>query len=145
MSPWLIWMISAGALLALEMFSGSFYLLMIGIGFVFGGLTALGGGGFALQFAIAGIVGMLATFLLWKLRGRRRSRADMLADDGEPSLDIGQALHVDSWRAEGGIYVARASYRGAEWDIELRPGSMPAAGHCVIREIRGNRLIVDRL
>ena len=33
-------------------------------------------------------------------------------------------------------------YRGAQWDVELAPGSAAAAGEFKIVEVRGSRLIV---
>ena len=143
MSDWLLWMSLAGVLLILEMFSGGFYLVMIGIGFFAGGLAALSGAPYPTQLAIAGIVGMAATYLLWRVRLHKRLRAGA-TEGAAGNLDIGQSLHVQEWRRDGGLYTARASYRGADWDVELVPGAAPASGRFVIREIRGNRLIVEQ-
>ncbi len=48
-------------------------------------------------------------------------------------------LRVENWTA---TRTARASYRGAVWDVELAPGEQPTSGEFVIREIQANRLIV---
>jgi membrane protein implicated in regulation of membrane protease activity len=46
---------------------------------------------------------------------------------------------VAQWQAG----VARVSYRGALWDVELLSGADARPGLFVIREVRGNRLIVS--
>ena len=49
-----------------------------------------------------------------------------------------ETLKVPEWR-DGR---ARAMYRGAEWDVELAPGESDSAQWYVIKQVRGNRLIV---
>ena len=68
MADWMIWLALAGALLILELFSGTFYLLMIAVGLLAGALTALSNVTVELQLIVAAVVGILATGLL------RRSR-----------------------------------------------------------------------
>lgn len=46
---------------------------------------------------------------------------------------------MEHWSASR---TARASYRGALWDVELAAGEQPAPGEFVIRDIQSNRLIV---
>jgi hypothetical protein len=45
MSDWMIWFMFAGVLVILEIATGTFYLLMLGIGLAAAGLAALGGAG----------------------------------------------------------------------------------------------------
>ena len=68
MSIWMIWLAIAGILVAIEIFSGTFYLLMIAIGLAAGGLTAMAGAHFSVQFIVAGVVGLLVTLILRKSR-----------------------------------------------------------------------------
>ena len=44
MADWIMWLVAAGVLVALELFSGTFYLLMVAIGALAGGLQALADG-----------------------------------------------------------------------------------------------------
>ncbi|MCL6486058.1 MAG: NfeD family protein, partial [Janthinobacterium lividum] len=44
MAEWVGWFVAAGMVLILELFTGTFYLLMIAIGIAAGGLVALAGG-----------------------------------------------------------------------------------------------------
>lgn len=142
MTAWMLWFGLAGILVILEMFSGTFYLLMIGVGMAAGGLVALTGFREELQLLGAAVVGVLATYALRRSKLGRRSRRDV-ARDPNVNLDIGQTLMVDGWSGGGGEnQVARAMYRGAQWDVELEAGGHAEPGLFVIREVRGSRLIV---
>ncbi len=138
MADWSMWLVAAGATVILELFSGTFYLLMIAIGLAAGGAVALLGAGQSLQTLVAAVVGIIATGLLRRSRyGRPAARSDA-ARDPNVNLDIGQTVTVPQWQNGA----ARVMYRGALWDVELAPGVPPAPGQFTIREIRGSRLIV---
>lgn len=137
----MIWLAVAGILVALEIFSGTFYLLMIAIGLAAGGLTAMAGARFSLHFIVAGVVGILVTLILRKSRLFHKPHPQR-----NPAiyLDIGQTLDVGKWeKPDNGHYRARVNYRGAPWDVELLPDGEPVAGQFVICEIRGAILLVD--
>ncbi len=142
MAEWMIWLVFAGALVILEMFTGTFYLLMIGLGLVAGGVAAMGGMGREVQLVCAGVVGAIATYALRRSKwgGAVRHQA---ARDPNVNLDIGQTLKVDVWNEDG--RTARTMYRGALWDVELEHGADSVPGIFTIREIRGNRLIVSKV
>jgi membrane protein implicated in regulation of membrane protease activity len=135
MSDWIVWTGLAGALAILEIFSGTFYLLMVALGALAGAAVAGMGAGMEAQLVLAGLVGSVATLLLHRMR-RGRPRADRNPD---LNLDIGQTVDVPRWQAG----TARVSYRGALWDVELASGAEPRPGRFVIREIHGSRLIVS--
>jgi membrane protein implicated in regulation of membrane protease activity len=142
MSDWMIWFVFAAVLVILEMATGTFYLLMLGIGFAAGGLVALTGAGAEWQFLAAAVVGAAVIFALRKSRYGKMRKIDT-ARDPNVNLDIGQSVVVDEWTSiHDGVCRARSMYRGAQWDIELAPGSVARPGSFVIREVRGNRLIV---
>jgi membrane protein implicated in regulation of membrane protease activity len=143
MSDWVGWMIAAGVLVVLEMFTGTFYLLMIGLGLGAAGLAALVGASGPIQMMVAAFVGVIATYLLRKSRFGRTSRTEA-AKDPNVNMDIGQTVRIDAWNETGeGMHMTRTKYRGADWDVELLPGADPRPGTFVIREVRGNRLIVS--
>lgn len=135
MTAWMLWLAMTGVLVILEMFSGTFYLLMISLGMLAGAVAAWLGLAAELQVLLAALVGAAATAAL----RRRRPRRQDAARDPNINLDIGQTLHIAHWH-EG---TARAMYRGALWDVELAHGAQPRAGQFVIREVRGSRLIVS--
>jgi membrane protein implicated in regulation of membrane protease activity len=137
MSDWISWLLAAGVLVILEVFSGTFYLLMIAIACGAGAMVALAGLGGPAQTLVAAVVGVLATLLL------RRSKYGQTVSieagrDANVNMDVGQRLSVPHW-VDG---QARVMYRGAQWDVQLAPGGNPEAGSYTIQEVRGSRLIV---
>jgi len=142
MADWIVWFGLAGILVILEMFSGTFYLLMIGIGMAAGGLVSLGTESRPVQLIAAAVIGVIATYFLRRSRWGRPARSDATRDPNV-NLDIGQTVHVDAWTGSGGEpRTARILYRGTYWDAELQDGAAPLPGTFVIREIRGIRLIL---
>ena len=137
MTAWMIWIALAGALVILELLTGTFYILMIAIGLAFGAVVAVLGYGMAAQIISAAIVAVAATALLHRTRLGRPARGDS-SRDPNMNIDIGQSVKVDAWH-EG---KARVMYRGALWDIELGPGAIAEAGSFKIVEVQGNRLVV---
>ncbi|MCG2584106.1 NfeD family protein [Massilia sp. TS11] len=137
MSLWMEWLALAGVLVVLELFSGTFYLLMIALGLACGALLAYLGAGLSWQFLAAGSVASAATLAL------RRSRLSLglpkAANDPNMNMDIGQSVEVPAWQ-DGR---ARVMYRGAMWDVELDGGAQAGPGRFTITEVRGNRLIVQ--
>ncbi len=143
MTDWMMWLAMAGIVVILEMFSGTFYLLMIAIGLVAGALASFAGLDQPAQLIVAAVVGIAATYALRRSRFGRRRRTEATRDPNV-NLDIGQSVRVDEWRGSGDAQAtARAMYRGALWDIELVPGEEARAGSFIIREVRGSRLIVS--
>jgi membrane protein implicated in regulation of membrane protease activity len=131
----MVWLALAGMLVILEMFSGTFYLLVIALGMVAGALAAWLGLSAEVQILLAALVGAAAALAV----RRRRPRKTDSARDPNINLDIGQSLHVSHWH-EG---AARVMYRGALWDVELAHGAHARTGQFVKREVRGSRLIVS--
>jgi membrane protein implicated in regulation of membrane protease activity len=134
----LFWWVGAGVLIVAELMTGTFYLLMIALGFLAGALAWEFGAPLDLQLAIAAVVGLIAVIALRRSRfGRLRRRTDASRDPGV-NLDIGESLNVASWQDRR----ARVMYRGAEWDVELAPGEPEDARHYEIKAVRGSCLIV---
>lgn len=143
MGAWIVWFVLAGVVVILEIFTGTFYLLMIALGLLAGGIAALAGTADWIQLTAAAVVGVAATYALRRKRIGIAPTVDA-ARDPNVNLDIGQSIAIESWRQpEGGIPSARATYRGAMWDVELASGAVARPGTFVIVEIRGNRLVVS--
>jgi membrane protein implicated in regulation of membrane protease activity len=138
MSESMGWLIAAGVLVVLELFSGTFYLLMIALGLSAGALAAFAGLGMALQLITAAVVGIIATVVLHRSRFGHSQRGNS-ARDPNVNIDIGQRLEVERWQ-DGH---ARVKYRGALWDVELGPGAQAQPGTFKIVEVQGSRLIVS--
>jgi len=133
MATYVYWFLAGLILLGLEMVSGTFYLLVLGIALFIGGGAALAGLGAPLQFALAAMAGIVGTAILRKLRPARSTVPD------EQSLDIGQPVQVLIWHDNG---TARVHYRGAEWDAEPESPDMPRDGTFYIKALRGAVLIL---
>ena len=134
-----LWWIAAGAAVAAELGSGTFYLLMIALGLAAGAVAAhlgLAEGG---QFLVAAIVGGGAT-AIWHWRRRsRRGPKPTTARDHDVNLDIGERVHVSDWADDR---TARISYRGSIWQARLQPGALPAPGDHVVAAVEGNWLVL---
>src|SRR4051812_27561205 len=65
------WWLLAGAAVAVELLTGTFYLLMLGIGMAAGALAAHAGAGRATQLVVAAVVGG-GTVAAWHLVRKRR-------------------------------------------------------------------------
>lgn len=135
-----VWWIAAGLLVAAELASGTFYLLMLAVGACAGALATHLGLGETTQMVMAAIVGGTAVIALNRRRSRG-SKAAPAASNPDMNLDIGQSVQVDAWSADG---LAQVQYRGAAWQARFI-GSAPArSGRHVIRAVEGSCLLLDR-
>ena len=136
-STW--WWIITGALVALELVSGTFYLLMLSIGGVAGALAAHAGAPLTTQMVVAALVGGLAVVACYVVRRRRPGDPSPRAERSV-NLDVGEIVQVDGWNADG---TAQIRYRGAVWTVMHRPGTAPRPGPHRVAELVGSRLLVD--
>ena len=144
MSDWINWLVVAGIVVVLELFTGTFYLLMIAIGLFAGALTAYVGASIEVQLIVAALVGAVATVSLRRSRFGLRNKVDA-SRDPNVNLDIGQSIQVSKWHSNSsGLYTARSMYRGANWDVEISSNEAPQPGMFKIVEMRGSQLIVER-
>ncbi|MEC5217343.1 membrane protein implicated in regulation of membrane protease activity [Actimicrobium sp. GrIS 1.19] len=142
MAQWMAWAIAAGLLVMLEIFTGTFYLLMIAFGIIAGAIAAALDLPSGVQFIVAAVVGAVATVALNRSKLGKTTRTDS-ARDPNVNLDIGQAVTIAVWTMpEGGTPVARVMHRGAQWDVEYAGSGTPAPGIHQIIEIRGSCLLV---
>jgi membrane protein implicated in regulation of membrane protease activity len=128
-----IWWLLAGALVAAELLTGTFFLLALGVAFAVGGLAALAGLSFEIQLLTAGVLSIAGTFLAHRFR-RRRAAAPQ-----EPAFDIGQAVRVQAWNPDG---TARVAYRGTLWLAEPASPASPRADTMYIVAVRGSTLVI---
>ncbi|GAP37054.1 NfeD family protein [Piscinibacter sakaiensis] len=136
-NPATLWWVAAGVLVAAELASGTFYLLMVAIGLVAGALAAHLGAGLAAQISAAALVGA-ATTVAWHLR-RPARRAPPISENQDVNLDVGEAVHVAAWGADG---TARVAYRGSTWTARLAPGLEARPGPHRVRAVEGNWLVL---
>lgn len=134
------WWIAAGVLVAAELTSGTFYLLMLALGAAAGALAAHLGLGIAGQMLSAAIVGGTAT-VIWHQRRSRANQSASAASNPDMNLDIGQTVQVDAWTADG---TTQVQYRGAAWTARYIGKTPAASGRHVIRAVEGSCLLLDR-
>ena len=134
-----MWWVMAGIAVVLELFTGTFYLLMLSLGLAAGALAALAGAGTAAQLVVAAVVGGGAALALAGLR-RRRPGAPSARADRSVNLDVGEVVQIEHWQADG---TAQIRYRGAPWTAVFRGRAAPAPGRYRVIELEGSRLIVE--
>jgi membrane protein implicated in regulation of membrane protease activity len=138
MEPSTLWWIAAGALLAAELITGTFYLLMVSTGFAAGGLAALFGAPLVLQLLVGAVISIGAT-VYWHLRRARHPDRAEVQSNRDVHLDLGETVHIDNWAEDG---TASARYRGAQWQVQLAPHQPVGPGQHQIVAMEGNRLVV---
>lgn len=134
------WWLITGLLVAVELATTTFYLLMMALGATAGALSAHLGAPLGLQIAAAALVGGGAAAALNVLR--RRRRAGMPAADATMNLDVGAQVEVPAWQPGGH---ARLPYRGSLWSGRYVGSGTPQPGLHVIRAVEGSVLLLDRL
>ena len=136
-----LWWLATGGAIAVELLTGTFYLLMLAIGLGFAAIAAHLGYGQTTQIVVAALVGGGAV-VGWHLRQINRHHHEPPAQaNANVNLDIGETVQVDDWYADG---TADVHYRGARWTAIHRPGVSPSPGAHRVAELIGNRLLVDK-
>ncbi|HVE06366.1 MAG TPA: NfeD family protein [Paraburkholderia sp.] len=131
------WWIGAGVLIVAELMIGTFYLLMIALGFIAAALARLAGASLEVQIGVAAVVALIAVAVLRRSRFGRRQRIEA-SRNPDVNLDIGATLAVPEWHNRR----ARTQYRGAAWDVELAPGEPEDARLYEVAALRGSCLVV---
>jgi membrane protein implicated in regulation of membrane protease activity len=135
-----IWWLLAGVTVAIELATGTFYLLMISIGLAAAALAAHLGVPVVGQIVTAAAVGGGAV-VLWRWQGAKKPKALQVNANPDVHIDIGGQVTVTEWNADGTTSV---SYRGSNWTAELaKKSAARTAGQYRIKEMAGNRLLIE--
>ncbi len=137
MATW--WWVLAGLIVAAELATGTFYLLMIALGMVAGALAAHAGFALTAQIVVAAVLGGGSTAVWHWSRLRDRASELPVHANRDVNIDIGEPVHVDTW---AGDRTARVSYRGSTWSARLLPGALPATGLHRVAAVEGNWLVL---
>ncbi len=135
-----VWWLLTGTAVAVELLTGTFYLLMLAVGLAAGALAAHAGAGTALQLIVAAAVGGAAV-TAWHLRRGRRHGGPASANP-DVNLDIGETVQVHDWNEDG---TATVKYRGANWTVVVPEGGVHGTGAHRVREVVGSRLVVEKI
>ncbi len=148
MSDGTAWWVITGVLVAAELLTGTFFLLMLAFGAVAGALAALAGWQTESQMALAAVVGGAAV-LGWYTRNRRRAQANAgkplgSLPDPDLALDLGQTVHVTQWSPDGSTQV---HYRGSTWTARPRSEAITPLlpGPHRIAAMQGSVLLLDKV
>ena len=133
--PATLWWLIALGLAALELLSGTVYLLMLALGAVAGALAAHAGMEGSAQAVAASLTGATATWV-WHLKRRRYPPGPKSMEDPDVNLDIGQRVFVQEWTTD---LRARVSYRGSLWNAQC-VGTTASAGMHQIVSVEANVL-----
>jgi membrane protein implicated in regulation of membrane protease activity len=142
------WWLITGVLVAAELLTGTFFLLMLAFGAVAGALAALAGWQAELQMVVAALVGGAAV-LAWYTRNRRRTQAHAgkplgSLPDPDLALDLGQTVTVTQWAPDGSTQV---QYRGTTWTARPRSEAISPLlpGPHRIAAMQGSVLLLDKV
>jgi membrane protein implicated in regulation of membrane protease activity len=140
MEPQYLWWVLAIGLVVAELFTGTFFLLILAIGAVLGGIAAW----FAFPIWVQLLVAAVGCAIGWALlHSRRKNRDASLPAQSNPNvvLDVGGTVDIDQW-SQGRQTQVR--YRGAMWTAELADTVQGAgqAGAYTIKQVRGSTLVV---
>ena len=136
-----IWWVLTGGAIAVELVTGTFYLLMLAIGLAAAAIAAHLGAPMTVQLLVAAVISSGAII------GWRRYRQGQVASapaeaNRDVNMDIGETVQVESWGSDGS---ASVKHRGALWSAAPAPGYTPTTpGPHRIVEVVGSQLIVRK-
>lgn len=132
LSPTALWFIAFLVLLIAEMGLGTIYLLALACGALSACLCAFLGLSLTLQLSVAGIVTIIASFIAYLFRSRRKNFGKNFEN-----LDKGQKVSVKTVQDDGSSQVF---YRGASWRAQSAEGHALVPGVYQIDSIVGQTL-----
>jgi membrane protein implicated in regulation of membrane protease activity len=136
-----LWWIATGVLVAVELATGSFYLLMLALGGAAAAIAAHLGLGLNAQLLVGAAVGAGAV-AAWHFKRRSAPPAAAAAENRDVNLDIGETVQVGDWDAQSAGFT---QYRGSRWSVRYIGPGLPRPGTFVIRRVEANRLFVEPL
>lgn len=138
MDAYLLWAVVGMALIIIEMLTGTFYLLVLGLAALSAAAAAWFGGSFWVQAVLIAAVSVAGVLLVKRYRGGSRAGSAMQG----PGLDIGQAVTLDEWISEADG-LARVRYRNAQWEAQVSGERSPESRVFYIHAVEGNTLRVS--
>ena len=134
-----LWAILGLTLIIVELVSGTFYLLVLGIAAFGAALAAWLGQGFPVQAMVAAVIAALGCYGVHVYRAKN-------ATQQMAPVDAGQPASFENW-VDQGARLARVRYRGASWDALVdgdgQENAAPAPGSLLyVIKANGNTLKV---
>lgn len=132
-----VWAVVGLVLVIVELLTGTFYLLVLGIAAFGAALAAWLGLQFSAQSIIAAIIGAVGCYGVHLYRAK--NRAEQMAP-----IDAGMPASFESW-LDAGARLARVRYRGASWEARVEGGDALEPGVTVyVLAADGNTLRVTK-
>jgi membrane protein implicated in regulation of membrane protease activity len=133
----LFWAILGLTLVIVELLTGTFYLLMLGIAAFGAALAAWLGQGIGVQAIVAAVISGCGCYGVHVYRAKN-------AKGQMAQVDAGQPASFENW-VDQGARLARVRYRGASWDalVDESENAVPAPGSMLyVVSTSGNTLKV---
>ena len=138
MQPALAWLLAGLLLVVVELMTGTFYLLILGIAAGIGSLVAFLGLSLWIQAVVAAIAAVVGAGLV-----HRYHRAANATSPKDIDNDVGQTVTIESWISEP-QRLARVRYRGTTWDAEvIGSDAIAPDAHLYVVATEGSRLKVS--
>lgn len=135
MEMYLLWAVTGIVLIIIEMLTGTFYLLVLGIAALAAAAAAYLGQSFWVQAVTVAAVSVVGVILIKRFRGTGQPASDQ-------GLDVGQAVTLEVWISEpDGL--ARVKYRNAQWEAQVSGDRTPGGKVFYIHAVDGNTLRVS--
>ena len=137
-----IWWMLAGLAVAMELVSGTFFLLMLASGLAGAGLAAYLGVPVMAQIVVAAVVcGGAVVALYW--HRSQGPRSPSINANRDVQMDIGATVYVEQWNPDA---TASVQYRGARWTVEMADPDQPREpGLFKVEQLNGNRLVLGKM
>ena len=131
----LFWAILGLTLVIVELLSGTFYLLVLGIAAFGAALAAWLGQGFPVQVIVAAVISALGCYGVHVYRSKNTTRQ-------MAPIDAGQPANFENW-VDKEARLARVRYRGTTWDALVDGDAAVDAGAMLyVLTTNGNTLKV---
>ena len=139
MELWLLWLIAGFVLVIAELLTGTFYLLVVGLGAFAGSVAAWMGANVIVQAIVGSVIALAGAWFVHHWHEAHRKNYKGPSD----LLDRGQPVVLEGWENES-AGIARVKYRGASWDARVAaPDPRPAPGSTLyIDAMEGSTLVV---
>jgi membrane protein implicated in regulation of membrane protease activity len=111
MDPALLWAVVGLGLVIVELLTGTFYLLMLGIAAFGAAGAAWLGYDFSVQVIVVAVVAAVGCYAVHAYR--QKNKAQQMAP-----LDAGMPANFENW-IDAPARLARVRYRGASWDARV--------------------------
>lgn len=130
-----LWAILGLTLVIIELLTGTFYLLVLGIAAFGAALAAWLGQGFPVQAIVAAVISGFGCYGVHVYHGKS-------ATQRMPHVDAGQPANFENW-VDQDARLARVRYRGASWDALVDgEGAVDAGALLYVLTANGNTLKV---